>query len=710
MIGFGPSRRPLGRQAALGTPLRFIAAAREALPFLGGDLASGVRQIASWCVVAEAGLLLAARIWLSQAVFVHGIMTMMQAQGFTRMPSGWDTLLQGILPVLLAVGLLTRPAALILLVGGGLAALQADVAWPHRLLLIWLLAGGAGPLSLDFLMRGGLGQVPLWGVRMARRLYGGIDRLAADILPFETRICLAVAIAGGSGVARWPQLLSGDPLTAPWWLIVLGWSFIAGLLTRPVALMFCGFAPLASLAGSGQDATGVMILLLLMTARGAGKLSLDRVAAQAMDSGATAARIVADGLPHVVVVGGGFGGIATVRALRSTPCRITLIDRRNHTLFQPLLYQVATAALSPADIAVPIRSAVRGQENVQVRLGEVVGVDLDRHEVVLADRCIPFDFLVLATGAQHSYYGRNDWAPLAPGLKSIEDATAMRGRMLRAFEQAENMDDPEAQRACLTFVVVGGGPTGVELAGAMAELARTGMEREYRRIDPRTARVILVQSAPRLLPSFSAASSMRAENALIRLGVEVLTGAKVTGIDAEGVDVNGTRIRAKTTLWAAGVTASPAARWLGNPGDRSGRVVVGEDLAVTDCPGVFAIGDTAASNAWAGNPVPGLAPAAKQQGHYVARVIRAAVAGKAAPPPFRYRHYGNLATIGRLAAVAELGRFSLWGAPAWWFWGLAHVLFLAGGRNRVAVTLNWLWAYVTYRRATRLIVGASSEM
>jgi NADH dehydrogenase FAD-containing subunit/uncharacterized membrane protein YphA (DoxX/SURF4 family) len=627
VIGFGPSRRPLGRQGALGTPLRFIAAAREVLPFLRGDLASGVRQIASWGSVAEAGLLLAARIWLSQAVFVHGIMTMMQAQGFTRMPSGWDTLLQGILPVLLAVGLLTRPAALILLVGGGLAGLQADLSWPHRLLLIWLLAEGAGPLSLDFLMRGGLGQVPLWGVRMARRLYGG------------------------SGVASWPQPLSGDPLTAPWWLIVLGWSFIAGLLTRPVALMFCGFAPLVSLAGSGQDATGVMILLLLMTARGAGKLSLDRVAAQAMDSGAAAARIVADRLPHVVVVGGGFGGIATVRALRSTACRITLIDRRNHTLFQPLLYQVATAALSPADIAVPIRSAVRGQENVQVRLGEVLGVDLDRHEVVLADRCIPFDFLVLATGAQHSYYGRNDWAPLAPGLKSIEDATAMRGRMLRAFEQAENMDDPEAQRACLTFVVVGGGPTGVELAGALAELARTGMEREYRRIDPTTARVILVQSAPRLLPTFSAASSMRAENALVRLGVEVLTGAKVTGIDAEGVDVNSTRIRAKTTLWAAGVAASPAARWLGNPGDRSGRVVVGEDLAVTDCPGVFAIGDTAASNAWAGNPVPGLAPAAKQQGHHVARVIRAAVAGKAAPPPRGRGRTGEVQSLGRPCLV-----------------------------------------------------------
>jgi NADH dehydrogenase FAD-containing subunit len=432
--------------------------------------------------------------------------------------------------------------------------------------------------------------------------------------------------------------------------------------------------------------------------------------AQAIASGSAATHGLADELPHVVVVGGGFGGIATVRALRSTACRITLIDRRNHTLFQPLLYQVATAALSPADIAAPIRSVVRGQQNVQVRLGEVTGLDLDKHEVILSDTCIHFDFLVLATGAQHSYFGRNDWAPLAPGLKSIEDATTMRGRMLRAFEQAENMEDPEAQRACLTFVVVGGGPTGVELAGALAELARTGMEREYRRIDPRTARVILVQSAPRLLPAFSAASSMRAENSLIRLGVEVLTSAKVTGIDAEGVDVNSMRIRARTTFWAAGVTASPAARWLDAAGDRSGRVVVGDDLAVADCPGVFAIGDTAASNAWAGKPVPGLAPAAKQQGHYVARVIEAVVAGKAAPSPFQYRHYGNLATIGRLAAVAELGGLSLWGAPAWWFWGLAHVLFLGGGRNRVAVTLNWLWAYVTYRRSTRLIIDSTRDM
>lgn len=706
MTESGSRRRVCGWRAAIS----LTAAAQHIPPTIRDQIGAGTRWIASSSFVAHAGLLLAARIWLSQAVFVHGIMMMMRAGGFTQEPSGWGALLQGILPTLLTFGLLTRPVALILLAGGSLAALDLDLHWPQRLLLIWLLAQGAGPLSLDFLMRGGLAQVPVSGIRAARRLYGVFDRLTAEILPFGTRICLAVAIAGGSGAARWPQLLSGDLLTAPWWLIVLSWSFITGLLTRPVALLFCGLAPLASLAGTGQDTMGVILLLLLVTVNGPGKLSLDWVVAQAAVNSLSAERGVTDGLPHVVVVGGGFGGIATVKALRHTACRITLIDQRNHTLFQPLLYQVATAALSPGDIAVPIRSVVRGQQNVRVRLGEVTGVDLTQHEVVLPDARVPFDFLVLATGARHSYFGRSDWAPLAPGLKNVEDATAIRSRMLRAFEQAENMDDAELRRACLTFVVVGGGPTGVELAGALAELARTGMEREYRRIDPTTARVILIQSAPRLLPTFSPRSSMRAEQSLVRLGVEVLKGAKVTGIERDGVDVDGARIYARTTFWAAGVTASPAASWLGKDGDRSGRVAVGDDLAVAGCPGVFAIGDTAASNAWAGGPVPGLAPAAKQQGHHVARVIQAAVGGRAAPPPFRYRHYGNLATIGRLTAVAELGRLNLWGAPAWWFWGLAHVFFLAGGRNRVAVTLNWLWAYLTYRRSTRLIVGASPDM
>jgi NADH dehydrogenase/putative oxidoreductase len=278
--------------------------------------------------------------------------------------------------------------------------------------------------------------------------------------------------------------------------------------------------------------------------------------------------------------------------------------------------------------------------------------------------------------------------------------------MLRAFERAESEADPAMRLAWLTFVVVGGGPTGVELAGALAELARTGLDREYRVIDPTTARVILVQSAPRVLPTFSPALSAQAERSLRELGVEVLTDAKVTHIDQEGVAIDGERIAARTAFWAAGVAASPAAKWLGQAADRSGRVVVSGDLSVPGCPGVFAIGDTAASNGWAGAAVPGLAPAAKQQGRHVAHVIRAAIKGHPSPGAFRYRHYGNLATIGRLAAVVEFRRFRLWGAPAWWLWGVAHVLLLAGGRNRAAVVLNWLWAYLTYRRSTRLITNS----
>jgi NADH dehydrogenase/putative oxidoreductase len=457
---------------------------------------------------------------------------------------------------------------------------------------------------------------------------------------------------------------------------------------------------------------------LLLAAKGAGWLSLDGLVAQraaqwTTGRATTHLRIqgrAAEPVPHVVVVGGGFGGIAAVRALRWTACRITLIDRRNHYLFQPLLYQVATAALSPADIALPIRSILRDQRNVAVRLGEVVGVDYAARKVLLPEEHIPFDYLVLATGAQHSYFGRDEWAAHAPGLKSIEDATTMRSRMLLAFEQAESEGDPTKRKAWLTFVVVGGGPTGVELAGALAELARTGLDQEYRAIDPATARVILVQSAPRVLPAFSPVLSAHAERSLRELGVEVRTHAKVTRIDPEGVEIDGGRVAARTTFWAAGVAASPAAKWLGQAGDKSGRVVVDDDLSVRGCPRVFAIGDTAASVGWAGAGVPGLAPAAKQQGQHVAKVIQAAIKGHSAPGGFQYRHYGNLATIGRLAAVVEVRRLRLWGAPAWWLWGLAHVLLLAGGRNRATVVLNWLWAYLTYRRGTRLITRNTMDV
>jgi NADH dehydrogenase/putative oxidoreductase len=655
--------------------------------------------------VAYPVVLVAARIWLGQATFVHGLMAMMQAEGFSRLPPAPATVLQGVLPFLLAIGLVTRPAALILLLGVAQTGLAPDLDGPRGLLLLWLIAQGAGPLSVDFLMRTGLRRVPLSPVRAIGRLYNGVERLTREGLPFVTRLYLAVFLAAGSGVAFWPQPLSGELLTAPWWLILLGWCLILGLFTRPIAVLLCAIWPLMPLLGPDQNVTGAGFLLLLVASRGAGKLSLDWGMAQAIDT-LHSQKMTTESAAHVVVVGGGFGGIAAVRALKRTNCRITLIDRRNHHLFQPLLYQVATAALSPADIAVPIRSVVRGQHNVAVRLANVTGVDVAAREVITGDERISFDFLVLATGAEHSYFGRDEWSPFAPGLKSIEDATSMRGRLLRAFEQAESETDPEKQKAWLTFVVVGGGPTGVELAGALAELSKTGMDMEYRRIDPAAARVVLVQSAPRVLPTFSSGSSEEAARALGALGVEVITGAKVTSIDPDGVQMDGVRIATRTTFWAAGVAASPAAQWIGQAADRAGRVIVGSDLSVADCPRVFAIGDTAASNGWAGKPVPGLAPAAKQQGYYVAQVIRATVAARPGPAPFQYRHYGNLATIGRLSAVAELASFRLWGAPAWWFWGVAHILFLVGGRNRAAVVLNWAWAYATYRRSTRLITGS----
>lgn len=688
-----------------------------AAPQLGVEHAAVVLEycevVRRWTViigdVAGAVLLLVARIWLSQALFVHQIMMMMRADRFSEATSGGAMLIRSIAPLLLATGLVTRPVALLLVLGLGPHLFEAHLAGPQIVLLIWLIIGGAGPLSLDRLFSGGLARVPVWVARSISRLYAASDALAEPALPLGTRVYLAIAIAGGTGFAAWPAPFTGALVTAPWWMLLLCWALFLGLTTRPVALILGALAPPMVLSAGAPHHFEITLMLLLLAAKGPGQLSLDELASCWTSAVLRMQGRKSESVPHVVVVGGGFGGIAAVRGLRWTSCRITLIDRRNHYLFQPLLYQVATAALSPADIALPIRSVLRDQRNVTVRLGEVMGVDYAARQVLLATERISFDYLILATGAQHSYFGRDEWAAHAPGLKSIEDATAMRSRMLLAFEQAESEGDKAAREAWLTFVVVGGGPTGVELAGALAELARTGLESEYRAIDPATARVILVQSAPRILPAFSSALSARAERSLRDLGVDVRTGAKVTDIDQDGVAVDGTHIGARTTFWAAGVAASPAAKWLGRAADRSGRVIVDDNLAVQDCVGVFAIGDTAASNGWAGASVPGLAPAAKQQGRYVANVIRAAIKGHSAPEAFQYCHYGNLATIGRLASVVEVRWLRLWGAPAWWLWGLAHVLLLTGGRNRATVVLNWLWAYLTYRRGTRLITGNTTD-
>jgi NADH dehydrogenase FAD-containing subunit len=380
-----------------------------------------------------------------------------------------------------------------------------------------------------------------------------------------------------------------------------------------------------------------------------------------------------------------------------------LIDRANHHLFQPLLYQVATAGLSPSDIAAPVRPLFRASMNTQVLLGSVSGIDTVGQRVLLGHEAIPYDYLVLATGATHSYFGNDAWAAYAPGLKRIEDAIEIRRRILIAFERAEATADAVERAALLTFLIVGGGPTGVELAGAIAELARFGMDKDFRNFDPADARVILVQSAARLLPVFPEILSMRAQRSLEKLNVEVLIGSPVQRIDAVGVAVNGKSIVARTVLWAAGVKASPAAKWLRARSDNAGRVKVAADLSVPNLKNVYVIGDTAASNGWRGQSVPGLASAAKQGGRYAARQIRSKIDGTPAPAAFAYLHLGSLATIGRKAAVADFGFIKLWGAPAWWLWGAVHVGFLLGIRNRLATMMNWFWSYLTLGGGIRLI-------
>jgi NADH dehydrogenase len=412
--------------------------------------------------------------------------------------------------------------------------------------------------------------------------------------------------------------------------------------------------------------------------------------------------------PRVVILGGGFGGLYAARALRRAPLRLTVIDRRNHHLFQPLLYQVATAALNPSDIAVPIRRILRRQENATVILGEATAIDVAARKVILADGEVPYDFLIVATGAAHSYFGHDDWEPFAPGLKTIEDALAIRRRILLAFEAAERETDPEARRAFLTFVVVGGGPTGVELAGAVAEIGRHILRRDFRSIDPASARVVLVEAGPRILGTFDARLSEKARRALERLGSEVVTGSPVTSIDATGVVLGGRRITSRNVLWAAGVAASPIAKSLGAPLDRAGRVPVAPDLTLPGHPEIFVIGDLATLQQ-DGRPIPGVAPAATQMGRHTARNILRTLRGLPYEP-FRYHDAGSLATIGRAAAVAQFGRVLLSGLLAWMAWLLIHIYFLIGFRNRILVMLQWAWLYLRYDSGARLITGETGSL
>jgi NADH:ubiquinone reductase (H+-translocating) len=414
--------------------------------------------------------------------------------------------------------------------------------------------------------------------------------------------------------------------------------------------------------------------------------------------------------PHrVVIVGLGFGGLEAVHALAGAPVSITLVDRRNHHLFQPLLYQVAAASLATSEIAWPIRYLMRGRPNVTTLLATASGVDADARRVLLDNGdSLPYDTLVLATGARHAYFGHDEWEPFAPGLKTLEDATTIRRRILSAFERAEREPDPARRAALMTFVIVGAGPTGVELAGTIAELASDTLPPDFRRIDTRKARVVLIEAGPRVLAGYAEDLSTYAQRSLERLGVEVELGQPVSACSSEGVVFGDRSLEAKTIIWAAGVRASPAAEWLGAPADRAGRLMVLPDLTVPGRPEIFAIGDTVTVAGPDGKPVPGIAPAAKQQGRYVAEAIKARLRGDAVAP-FRYKHAGSLATIGKRLAVIGFGRIKLRGAVAWWIWGLAHIYFLIGMRNRLSVAISWLWIHTRNQRSARLITQGARQ-
>jgi putative oxidoreductase len=708
------------------------------LPRLIGLHAEAFRRIGGpgWSILD-----LVVRLALAQQFFVSGVLKVTHWQAALYLAENeyrvsWmdpvnaaylGATIEVVCPLFLAVGLFTRYTSipmllLTLVVQFSYNAVDSQLF--SAALLAWLVLHGAGTFSLDSLVRRGLSDSAL---PMVSKIVSASKWVRLRIGPLylsAVRIWLAATLLlvafksvlrpiDVESMAAWLPVRSAA-LWPPALLIAFGGLLLLGWLTRYVTILLALLALGASMmqAWDGSE-TYVCALLLVLTIFGAGVLSVDaalsRVLRDRFPELAGKPAFSLEGVPRVVIVGAGFGGLTCALGLNRTRVSVTLIDRGNYHLFQPLLYQVATAGLSPGDIAASIRSQFRECFNTRVLLGNVTGVDPSRQRVLLGEHEIAYDYLVLATGAAHSYFGKDQWQPYAPGLKRIEDATAVRGRLLRAFERAEATDDDAERRALLTFLIVGAGPTGVELAGAIAELARFGMEKEFRRFDPASARVVLVQSGPRVLPAFNERLSAIAQRSLERMGVEVLVDSRVDQITASGVRVGGKHIEARTVLWAAGVMASPAGKWLQAATDGAGRVKVASDLSVPGYDNVFAIGDTALSMAWNQQAVPGLAPAAKQGGAYVAKLLRARISGRPLPRPFAYRHAGSLATVGRQSAVADFGRIKLWGAPAWWFWGLIHIGFLLGIRNRMATMINWFWSYLTYGGGIRLITGGEVE-
>jgi NADH:ubiquinone reductase (H+-translocating) len=723
----------------IGARLTYFANALEqglstALVWLGDAIAFLSRT--AWPLVD-----LLIRIWIGKSALVLSVLISTDWTTVVRMAAGsypipdlslGSTVLLSqvywLTAVSLILGLATRVGAALLLaltVASHIrvAALDLNLFW--MALLAYYVLLGADRLSLDRFLSHGLKNSPLPQAGALITLLDATRPALTGIylLALRVALMLTLLLAGGhmatAMMTTTPEIDAWLPVRSAMRLfgnegIALALLIGSGLATRATALLAVVMIGYHEMIGGDMSLPFYWtVLLLLLVAKGPGPFSLDGAVLAGLRrslpelSGEPPSSF--ESLPRVVIVGAGFGGIACARALRHAPASVTLIDRQNYHLFQPLLYQVATAALSSADIAIPIRAIFRDQFNAKVMLATVTGINTERREVLADGLKLPYDYLVIATGATHSYFGHDAWAPFAPGLKRVDDATLVRGRVLEAFERAEVAASEEERRRLLSFVIVGGGPTGVELAGAIAELARVGMAKDFRNFDPATAEIILVQAGPRLLPAFPESLSEIARRSLADTGVKVFLNSKVRLIDADGVLVNDERIYARTVLWAAGVAASPAAKWLNTEADKAGRVKVQGDLSVPHLPDVYVIGDTALTHSWKGQPVPGLAQAAKQGGTFVAKVIRAKLRGDPVSLVFCYRHMGSLATIGRKSAVADFGFVRLRGAMAWWLWGTVHVVLLVGSRNRVAVVLNWIWSYVTYRASTPFITRSSPQ-
>jgi NADH dehydrogenase len=621
----------------------------------------------------------------------------------------------------LLFGLLTRVGVVVILMFSLITQIyyipsDSNLFW--IILMLGYFLQGPGPISLDHLLGPGVNRSAIPSVFGVVAFCHKHKQKLLSIFQLILRCWIMMSIlfvvqkvihvhpSTLQTMASWlplhsALLLFGDvPFLFP---LLLG----LGFATRLTALIGLG---VIAFHGAGQAYSIYWIIVMaILVVSGPGVFSLDQwilhFFKRCYPQFSHDPSVNLSNLPHVVIIGAGFGGIACAKALRYAPVRITLIDRHNYHLFQPLLYQTATGNLSPADIAISIRSIFLKQSNVDVILRTVTAINKDKQYITADGVKIAYDYLVVATGSTPSYFGKNDWMVNAPGLKTIEDAVTIRSRILKAFELAELADSKEECQKFLNFIIVGGGPTGVELAGAIAELSRYGMEKNFRHFDPSSANIILIQAAPRILSTFSKKISSIAEQSLKAMGIKILTNSMVEKIDEEGVIVNGERIYSKSVVWAAGVTASPAVKWLKVEPESGGRVKVDENLSLPNYPTIFVIGDTAYSKAWNGQEVPGLAPAAKQGGIYVAKVIAKAIYQKPMRKPFKYSHMGSLATIGRKSAVVEFDHFRMKGALAWWFWGGVHIAFLVGARNRLSVILNWLWAYFTFRANNLLIMN-----